>query len=121
MPEASSRPSTAFPERLRIARTTRGLSQEALADRASLQPSAISHFETSNRKPSFDNLRRLADALSVTTDYLIGRVDEMEDVATAERIHRHMNQLTGADLDFAEHFLQSLAGKAEREANKSKK
>ena len=26
-----------------------------------------------------------------------------------------------ADLDFAEHFLQSLAGKAEREANKSKK
>ena len=32
-----------------------------------------------------------------------------------------MNQLTGADLDFAEHFLQALAGKAEREANKSKK
>ena len=92
----------------------RDLSQEALAERASLQPSAISHFETGTRKPSFDNLRRLADALSVTTDYLIGRVDDMEDVATADRIHRHLNQLTGDDLDFAEHFLQSLAGKARR-------
>ncbi|MFZ3324999.1 MAG: helix-turn-helix transcriptional regulator [Methylocella sp.] len=28
-----------------------------------MQASAISHFENDNRKPSFDNLRRLADAL----------------------------------------------------------
>jgi transcriptional regulator with XRE-family HTH domain len=90
-----------------------------------LQPSAISHFETGSRKPSFDNLRRLADALSVTTDYLIGRVDEMEavatDVATADRMHRHLNQLTGEDLDFAELFLQSLADKASRKGDRDKK
>jgi transcriptional regulator with XRE-family HTH domain len=125
MPTSNSRPTDLFPERLRIARTTRDLSQEALAERAKLQPSAISHFETGSRKPSFDNLRRLADALSVTTDYLIGRVDEMEavstDMATADRVHRHLNQLTGEDLDFAEHFLQSLAEKAARKGDKGKK
>jgi len=33
----------------------------------------VSHFETGRRSPSFDNLRRLADALGVTTDYLLGR------------------------------------------------
>jgi transcriptional regulator with XRE-family HTH domain len=125
MTPSNTRPTELFPERLRTARNTRGLSQDALAEKADLQPSAISHFETGSRKPSFDNLRRLADALSVTTDYLIGRVDEMEalvtDVATADRIHRHLNQLTGEDLDFAELFLQSLADKASRKGDRDKK
>lgn len=121
MPESTDRPSDAFPERLRIARTTRKLSQEELAERAQLQPSAISHFETGTRKPSFDNLRRLADALAVTTDYLIGRVDEMEDTATADRVHRHLSQLSSEDLDFAEHFLRTLADKAERKSDKKEK
>ena len=92
----SSRPSDLFPERLRVARTQRQLSQEGLAKRANLQPSAISHFETGTRKPSFDNLRRLADALEVTTDYLLGRVDEMQETAGADRLHRHLNQLSTA-------------------------
>ena len=38
--------------------------------------SSIAHFETGTRKPSFDSLRRLANALEMTTDYLLGRVDE---------------------------------------------
>lgn len=122
MPQSNRPAAGAFPERLRLARTTRGYSQEGLAERAGLQPSAISHFETGARKPSFDNLRRLADALSVTTDFLIGRVDEMQavatDVATADRIHRHLDRLTGANLDFAERFLKSLAEDAERKGDK---
>ena len=119
----SNRPATeTFPSRLRTARRTRGFSQETLAAAADLQPSAISHFETGTRKPSFDNLRRLTDALSVSTDYLIGRVDQMEavatDLATAGRIHRHLNRLSGTDLDWAEHFLESLAEKAELKRDK---
>lgn len=93
---------------------TRDLSQDALAKRARLQPSAISHFETGTRKPSFDNLRRLADALDVTTDYLLGRVNEMQGVGGGDRIHRHLDQLSSEDREFAEHFLESLADKAKR-------
>ena len=52
------------------AREMRGLSQAELGKKAQLQPTAISHFETGGRAPSFDNLRRLADALNVSTDYL---------------------------------------------------
>ena len=111
----SSRPSDVFPERLRIARQTRDLNQETLAKRANLQPSAISHFETGTRKPSFDNLRRLADALDVTTDYLLGRVEEMQDVGGAERVHRHLDQLSSADREMAEEFLQLLARRAKAE------
>ncbi len=60
-----------FSGRLKAARAKRDLSQEGLAKLANLQASAISHFETGTRKPSFDNLRRLADALEVTTDFVL--------------------------------------------------
>ena len=56
----------------------RRMSQAELAKKAGLQPTAISHFETATRSPSFDNLKRLADALNVATDYLIGRSDELK-------------------------------------------
>lgn len=111
----SSAPTDAFPERLRVARARRELSQDGLAKRANLQPSAISHFETGTRKPSFDNLRRLADALEVTTDFLLGRVDEMQETAGADRLHRHFNQLSTADRDVADNILRALAERKAKE------
>jgi transcriptional regulator with XRE-family HTH domain len=116
----SSKPKDLFPERLRIARTTRELSQEGLAKRADLQASAISHFETGARKPSFDNLRRLADALDVTTDYLLGRVKDMQDVGDVDRVHRHLGQMSTTDREIAEGFLQMLAAKSKQRSNEEK-
>lgn len=66
-----------FYERLRAARKHRGLSQLEVANRIGLNHANISLFETGERKPSFDNLRALADALDVTIDYILGRVDEI--------------------------------------------
>ena len=105
----STTPSNAFPERLRAARELRDLNQGQLADLANLQPSAVSHFETGSRKPSFDNLRRIADALDVTTDYLIGRVSGPTGLAGAERIHRHLGELTASDRQAAEEMIRVLA------------
>src|SRR3954468_8476407 len=105
----SSRPTDAFPQRLKIARTRRELTPDGLGKRANLQPSAISHCETGTRKPSFDNLRRLADALEVTTDFLLGRVEEMQETAAADRLHRHLNQLSAADRDVADNIIKALA------------
>jgi transcriptional regulator with XRE-family HTH domain len=114
----SSRPSEIFPARLRAAREKRGLNQADLAERAGLQPSAISHFETATRKPSFDNLRRLADALDVTTDYLLGRVKELDGLARADRLHRHYERLTSDDRDVADSLMELLVKKAESRARK---
>ena len=111
MPE-STRPSEVFPGRLRAAREKRGLNQGELASRAGLQASAISHFETGTRKPSFDNLRRLADALDVTTDYLLGRVTDSQVLAGADKLYRDLDRLTANDRDIAKDFLEMLAGKA---------
>jgi transcriptional regulator with XRE-family HTH domain len=108
----SSPSSATFPERLRIAREYCGLSQGDLAKRSGLQPSAISHFETGTRKPSFDNLRLLADTLDVTTDYLLGRVDTFTALADADKLHRHYNALHSDDRKFADELIELLAKKA---------
>ena len=115
-----TRPSEAFPGRLRAAREKRSLNQGDLASRAGLQASAISHFETGTRKPSFDNLRRLADALEVTTDYLVGRVSDAQVLAGADKLYRHLDRLSANDRDIAEDFLEMLADKANDRAGKER-
>ncbi|WP_447985442.1 helix-turn-helix domain-containing protein [Nitrospira sp. Nam74] len=110
-----SSPSDMFPDRLRTAREYRGLSQGELAKQAKLQPSAISHFETGARKPSFDNLRLLADTLDVTTDYLLGRVEGFTALAQADKLHRHYNALHSDDRKFADELIELLAKKARGE------
>lgn len=75
----------AFGDRLRLAREARGINQTELAAKTGLQPSAIGHFEKERRKPSFANIRTLAKALSVTSDYLLGRTNDMAGATTAFR------------------------------------
>jgi len=62
-----------FQNRLHSLREKRGWNQTDLAQATGLMPSAISHFETGKRSPSFDNLKKLADALGTSVDYLLGR------------------------------------------------
>lgn len=67
-----------FSQRLSAARKFRRLSQGELARKTRLKQSAISQFETGRRAPSFHNLRRLADALEVSADFLLGRSNSVE-------------------------------------------
>lgn len=99
-----------FPRRLVAARKKRDLNQEELAQRSGLKPAAVSHFETGARKPSFDNLRRLADALNVTADYLLGRTDDPEGFAEADVAFRHgFEQLSSDQREIALDFIEVLA------------
>lgn len=95
---------------LREIREERKFSQTDLASITGLQPSAISHFEIGTRKPSFDNLRKLADALHVTIDYLLDRrlkINENEDIV--EIICRHSENLSEEDKKFAVTLMEALA------------
>src|SRR5580698_7618916 len=105
--------SPTFQDRLRAARQLRNLSQSELADKAHLQPSAVSHFETGRRAPSFDNLKALSEALQVTTDYLLGRVDEPGVMgAVTDKLFRHAESMSRDDLDTLTGFAEMLAKKA---------
>jgi len=62
-------------ERLRSARENEGLSQSQVAGLCSLNPSSISFFECDKRTPVARTIVKLAEALNVTTDELLGRRD----------------------------------------------
>lgn len=102
-------PSDFFMVRLRAAREMRSLSQAELAAKTGLPPSSIAHFEGGKRKPSFDNLRKLSEALEVTTDYLLGRVDEPDTAVKSDPLFRHASKLTASDRELVAGFLEMLA------------
>lgn len=104
----SSQDTDIFQERLKAARDLRKLNQTDLATKAGLPPSSVSHFEAGARKPSFDNLKRLAGALNVTTDYLLGRSDTPEGSGTTGKLHRDMHKLSSDDLKLTEEFVDML-------------
>jgi transcriptional regulator with XRE-family HTH domain len=109
---SEEQPTEIFKERLKKARDLRGLSQAQLATKAGLPPASVSHFESGPRKPSFDNLKALASALDVTTDYLLGRSDTPETSAATEgRLHRDLHKLTSQDLELAKDFVDLLIKK----------
>ena len=106
-------PSKLFAERLKAARALRGWTQAELAERAGLPPTSIAHFESGSRKPSFDTLRRLAAALDVSTDYLLGRTDDPAISQSDDPLYRHASKLTGADRELAAEFLEMLATRSD--------
>jgi transcriptional regulator with XRE-family HTH domain len=104
-----------FPLRLRNAREMRGLSQLELAERTRLQQAAVSHYESGARRPCMQNLRRLSEALEVTTDYLVGRTENPEPMpAPDEPLFRDFGQLTTADRELARQLVAQLVGRADR-------
>lgn len=105
-----------FQKRLVAARNKRKLSQDDLAKISGLQPAAVSHFETGARKPSFNNLRRLADSLNITADYLLGRTDDPEGFAEADVAFRHsFEKLSTDQREIALDFIEVLANRNKKE------
>jgi transcriptional regulator with XRE-family HTH domain len=93
-----------FATRLKEAREQRGWNQAQLAQRAEMQPSAIAHFEANRRKPSFDNVRRLAKALDVSADFLMG--------VKSKVVFRNEELLSSGDREHIQSLIDRLAGQA---------
>jgi transcriptional regulator with XRE-family HTH domain len=101
-----------FSKRLNAARRMRGLSQTDLASKTGLKQVAISFFETGRRAPSFGNLKRLADALEVTSDYLMGRSDFAEiSLEIVPKSSRRERKLSLKDVRFLRQVVASLIRK----------
>ncbi len=77
-----------FSERLKSARTRKGLSQSQLGQLVNLHYTQIGRYENKGAQPSADVLSKLADALDVTTDFLMygSREDVAEGIGDKELI-----------------------------------
>lgn len=99
------------------------MTQTELAKVANLTPAAISQFESGTRKPSFNTLSSLSDALKVTTDYLLGKEEKRYDDLLADPkvslMFRGMMEFTERDKDILYEFYNFLKRKAESETEPS--
>lgn len=64
---------TLFSSALRELRETRGLTQEALADKLGVSKSAVSMYERGEREPSFEMMESIADIFNVDMNRLHGK------------------------------------------------
>jgi transcriptional regulator with XRE-family HTH domain len=58
-------------ERIRLTRQQKNISQKDLADKAGVNLKSLSRYELDSSIPPSDALKLIADALGVSTDYLL--------------------------------------------------
>jgi transcriptional regulator with XRE-family HTH domain len=98
-----------FSDRLKTARKRFRLTQEELAIKAHLPITSIAQFETRKRKPSFDTLGRLALALDVGSDYLLGLTDSLVMAQSHGDIMRNYEKMSADDRALFKKFAELLA------------
>lgn len=92
-----------------------GLTQAQIAERSGLTPAAVSHFVTGLRTPGTSSLRKLADALNTSAEYILG----LDKVPTptgplAGAIFRNAQKLSNESLDLLKDFSDTLVQREER-------
>jgi transcriptional regulator with XRE-family HTH domain len=73
-----SDPQPALGDAVRALRQQAALSQETLAERSGLDPSAIARIESGRTDPTWGDVRRIAQALDVPLEELAELAEELE-------------------------------------------
>ena len=81
--------------RIKERRKQNNFTQKKLADLVSVSPQVISNWERGYTDPDHNDVKRLADALDVSADYLLGKSDTPSPSATNNNIN---NALTEKDI-----------------------
>lgn len=98
-----------FAQRLRTLRKARNLSQTQLGQKAGLHYTHIGRFERGASRPGGDTLKRLADALDTTSDYLIeGASDEAAQARVTDRELLRQFQAVEQLPDSDKHIVKTL-------------
>ena len=96
-----------FNENLKVAREKRGLSQKEVAESIGVAKSTYSLYESGNREPNVQTIKKISDLLSVSADDLLG-IDEDEQTVAA---HFDGNEYTQEELDEIRKFAEFVKSK----------
>ena len=91
----------------------RKLTQAELGSRAGIGAASISHFETGQRSPSLESLVKLADALEVSTDVLLGRAGT-HDTTHVDPIFVRASNASAETLDVVRRVTAALLANTEK-------
>ena len=89
-----------FSENLKIARLRAGLSQKEVARLVGVASSTYSLYESGNREPNIDTIKRMADILNASADELLGINSEI----TTAAAHFDGSEYTPEQLDRIREF-----------------
>jgi transcriptional regulator with XRE-family HTH domain len=115
------RPRSAFGQRLAAVREQAGLTQVQLADRLNVTQRVITHWERSSVALRPDQITAIAEALDVTTDYLLGRSGAKDRAPKGppgklrvafERAHKLPRHEQNQIVKFVEAYVSQYAAKA---------
>ena len=79
-----------FGERLKMARTTKHMSQQALADIIGKSLNTVGLYERGLRQPSLETLCLLADTLEVSCDYLLARTEAKKTARVSDGLDENL-------------------------------
>lgn len=103
-----------FSERLKHLRTSRKLTQRALAEILSYGSTAISNYESGRNEPSIADLTKIAEYFDVSLDYLLCVTDVKapfsvgENKRQVQHIDSFLFRLKPENLKSVEHFVAFL-------------
>lgn len=96
-----------FYENLKLAREQKGLSQKDVAEKVGVAKSTYSLYESGNREPNVQTIKKLANVLDVSADELLGIDTEPTTLAA----HFEGDEYTEDELDEIRQFAEFVKNK----------
>jgi transcriptional regulator with XRE-family HTH domain len=103
-------------DKIKTNRKNKGLSQKQLAEMVGINTSHLSRLENGRYQPSVEVLKKLADALQVSTDYLLSATDDeaeeirIQDQSFADKI-RLLDSLDGKEKETVINVIDAMLTK----------
>ena len=77
-----------FAERLKTLRKQVKLTQAQIAEKLNISQQAYASWERGTKKPTQENLVKIAQVLNVSVDYLVGNLEEEDELDNIELLFR---------------------------------
>ncbi|MFD0870993.1 HTH-type transcriptional regulator immR [Chlamydia abortus] len=98
-----------YGSRIYALRTSRGLTQEQLAQHLKISRASLAHYEQNRREPDSSMLSRIANYFDVSVDYIIGRTNNPQTVLDNE-VREFVDQLELSDEEIIAKFKLTVDG-----------
>lgn len=107
-----------FKDQLKEERNRKKLSQNELANTIGVHVTNISRYERGENRPTIDVLKKLADALDVTTDYLMnGSTNDLAGESISDKellsLFKRVNTLSNDKKEVVKEFLGAFVLQAD--------
>lgn len=110
-------------KRLSDLRKNKGLTQQALADAIGLHVTQVKRYESGTSQPSLEAIKKIAQTLRVTTDFLIFEEGELEPASNLALQFKAISDMPEHEREVVQELLEGMIIKyeAERWSSKTKR